>query len=225
LHAAAWQSTAEDRAAAITAVKQAAAGRADLLAECAGLALGYGERQPDAACYRQMAELCIAAGADKTLIQRWIGIGRQRAATAAAIPYTGYLPSELLHPVQVLGEVTHAPGQPVRGHAGPFVSLPGRIAVPPGLGAVLACLIEYPLGLGEAGIGGIEHALGLLHRGQGIGEHILGRGQPAPQPGQLPDRLTASPCPVCHPTIIASRGGSDAEDLAAIPRDVHRDHG
>jgi hypothetical protein len=37
-----------------------------------------------------MAELCLAAGADKTLIQRWIGIGRQRAATtAAAIPYTG----------------------------------------------------------------------------------------------------------------------------------------
>ncbi len=73
-------------------MQQAAAGRAGLLAECAGLALGYGERQPDAACYRQMAEVCIAAGADKTLIQRWTGIGRQRAATATAIPYTGFPP-------------------------------------------------------------------------------------------------------------------------------------
>jgi hypothetical protein len=37
-----------------------------------------------------MAELCIAAGADKTLIQRWIDVGRQRAATAATgVPYTG----------------------------------------------------------------------------------------------------------------------------------------
>jgi len=37
-----------------------------------------------------MAELCIAAGADRTLIQRWIDIGRQRAATTGtAISYTG----------------------------------------------------------------------------------------------------------------------------------------
>jgi hypothetical protein len=54
--------------------------------------LGYGERQPEAAHYQRMAELCIAAGADKTLIQRWIDIGRQRAHTAAAIPYTGLPP-------------------------------------------------------------------------------------------------------------------------------------
>jgi hypothetical protein len=39
-----------------------------------------------------MADLCIAAGADKTLIQRWIDLGRQRAATVAAIPYTGISP-------------------------------------------------------------------------------------------------------------------------------------
>ena len=72
---------------------QAAAGRADLLAKCAGLALGYGERQPEAAHYQAMAELCLAAGADTTLIQRWIDIGRQRATTtAAAVPYTGLPP-------------------------------------------------------------------------------------------------------------------------------------
>jgi len=63
-----------------------------LLAKCAGLALGYGERQPESAHYQRMAELCIAAGADKTLIQHWIDIGRQRTTTAAAIPYTGLPP-------------------------------------------------------------------------------------------------------------------------------------
>jgi hypothetical protein len=36
-------------------------------------------RQPEADHYQRMAELCIAAGADKTLIQRWINVGRQRA--------------------------------------------------------------------------------------------------------------------------------------------------
>jgi len=34
---------------------------------CAGLALGYGEHQIDAARYRQIAELCVAAGVDETL--------------------------------------------------------------------------------------------------------------------------------------------------------------
>jgi hypothetical protein len=52
--------------------------------------------------------------------------------------------------------------------------------------------------------GGIKRQFGLLHRGQGIGERILGRRQPAPQVGQLLDRLAASQRPVCHPTIIAS---------------------
>jgi hypothetical protein len=39
-----------------------------------------------------MAELCIAAGADKTLIQRWIDLGWKRAEAAAAIPYRGLPP-------------------------------------------------------------------------------------------------------------------------------------
>ena len=74
-------------------MSEASDGRADLLAKCAGLALGYGERQPEADHYRRMAELCIAAGADKTLVQRWIDVGRQRAAaTVAAVPYTGLPP-------------------------------------------------------------------------------------------------------------------------------------
>ena len=75
---------------------EAAAGRADLLAERAGTALGFGEGRPDAARYRQVAELCIAAGADPALIEPWIRVGRERAAAAAAIPYTGLPPGGLL---------------------------------------------------------------------------------------------------------------------------------
>jgi hypothetical protein len=42
-----------------------------------------------AARYRQIAELCVAAGADQTLIDRWIAVGRQRAAIARAMPHAG----------------------------------------------------------------------------------------------------------------------------------------
>ena len=87
-HAQAWL-TAEQETAAVAELKQAAAGRADLLAECAGTALGFGEGGQDAARYRQIAELCIAAGADQALIERWVAVGRQRAAAAAATPHAG----------------------------------------------------------------------------------------------------------------------------------------
>jgi hypothetical protein len=76
--------TAGEEATMATELKQAAPRWAALLAECAGLALGYDEHQVDAARYRQIAELCIAAGVDQTLIEAWIEVGRQRASTAAA---------------------------------------------------------------------------------------------------------------------------------------------
>jgi len=57
--------------------------------ECAGTALGFAEDGQDAARYRQIAELCIAAGADRSLIGRWIAVGRERAAAARARPHTG----------------------------------------------------------------------------------------------------------------------------------------
>jgi len=57
------------------------------LAECAGLALGYGETQFDATRYPQIAELCIAAGVDETLVEAWIEAGRQRAITAEALTH------------------------------------------------------------------------------------------------------------------------------------------
>jgi len=95
-HAQGWRLTADEEAAAVTELAEAAAGRADLLAERAGTALGFGEGRPDAARYQQIAELCIAAGADQALIERWIKIGRERAAAVAAIPYTGLPPGGLL---------------------------------------------------------------------------------------------------------------------------------
>jgi hypothetical protein len=78
-----WRLAAEEEATAVAELEQAAAGWAALLAECAGLALGYGEHQFDADRYRQIADLCIAAGVDETLIEAWIEVGRQRATSAA----------------------------------------------------------------------------------------------------------------------------------------------
>jgi len=95
-HAQGWRLTADEEARAIAELTEAAGGRADLLAERAGTALGFGADRPDAARYRQIAELCISAGADQALIERWIKVGRERAAVAAAIPYTGLPPGGLL---------------------------------------------------------------------------------------------------------------------------------
>jgi len=78
-----WRLTAEEEATAVADLKQAASGWAALLAECAGLALGYGEHELDAARYRHIAELCTAAGVDQTLVEAWIEVGRQRAKAAA----------------------------------------------------------------------------------------------------------------------------------------------
>jgi hypothetical protein len=89
-HAQCPQMTPGEEAAAVAELREAAGGRADLLAEHAGIALGFGGKVGlDAARSRQIAELYIAAGADETLIEQWIKVGRQRAAVAAAMPYLG----------------------------------------------------------------------------------------------------------------------------------------
>jgi hypothetical protein len=79
-------STAEEEAAAIAELAQAAAGRADLLAERAGTALGFTEGGLEAARNRQIAEFCIAAGADETLMGPWVAVGRELAARVADMP-------------------------------------------------------------------------------------------------------------------------------------------
>lgn len=83
-HAHGGRLTAEEHAGAVAEIRRAAGGRADLLAERAGTALGYADVGCDAARCRQIAQLCIAAGADQSLIERWVMVGRERAAPAAA---------------------------------------------------------------------------------------------------------------------------------------------
>src|SRR5207247_10593397 len=79
---------AEQREAAAT-LSQVAKGRADLLAESAGLAIGAHEGSPDEARYLQAAQLCIDAGADSSLIPQWIEAGRRRAGGSSPILRTG----------------------------------------------------------------------------------------------------------------------------------------
>lgn len=70
-----------DRADAVGALRRVSGGRADLLAEHAGLCLGYALARPGphAAIRRLEAELCIEAGADRGLIPAWRQTGYFRA--------------------------------------------------------------------------------------------------------------------------------------------------
>jgi hypothetical protein len=72
-------SGAEQQEAA-AALSQVARGRADLLAESAGLAIGTHEGGRDEVRHLQAAQLCIDAGADLSLIPQWVEEGRRRAA-------------------------------------------------------------------------------------------------------------------------------------------------
>ena len=68
---------------AVAELIEVASGRPDLLAECAGLAAGFHQGDPDEAAHLQAAQLCIDAGADRQLIPRWAEIGRYRASARA----------------------------------------------------------------------------------------------------------------------------------------------
>jgi hypothetical protein len=82
-----WHQLTEDEAAAAVAeLEEILTGRDDgpaLLAEVAGLLLGFHEGALEEPKAKAAAELCIKAGADETLIPRWIEEGRKRAADAA----------------------------------------------------------------------------------------------------------------------------------------------
>jgi hypothetical protein len=73
------------RAAAFAELTELAAGRADLLAQHAGMAVGVHEGDMDEARHLLAAQLCIEAGADTSQIQRWIDAGRRRTAEIAAM--------------------------------------------------------------------------------------------------------------------------------------------
>ena len=85
-HASGWEPTGAGTAAAVRELREIAGGRGDLLAEVAGLLIGYYRRTAGELKARAAAYYCIAAGAGLDLIPRWIETGCSRAAAARLIP-------------------------------------------------------------------------------------------------------------------------------------------
>jgi hypothetical protein len=91
-HHARWRElTRSEEAAAVTGLRQLADGRADLLAEVAGILEGACEGELDEPLARQAARLCRQAGADPESILAWIEEGRRRRAAARMPPFSGGL--------------------------------------------------------------------------------------------------------------------------------------
>jgi hypothetical protein len=88
-HRARWRELTEDEhAAAVAELRQLAGGRADLLAEVAGIFEGTSEGELDEPLARQAAQLCRDAGADAEAIPAWIDEGRRRRAAASKAPFS-----------------------------------------------------------------------------------------------------------------------------------------
>jgi hypothetical protein len=76
----AWRwPTPDETASWVAELQQIAPGRADLLAEAAGLMLGAAEGTVDEPRADAAAELCRAARADPALVPQWTEEGRRRA--------------------------------------------------------------------------------------------------------------------------------------------------
>jgi hypothetical protein len=81
--------TGDEESAAVTALAELAGGRADLLAEVAGIFEGTSEGELDEPLTRQAAALCRKAGADPEAIPAWAEEGRRRRAAASRPPFSG----------------------------------------------------------------------------------------------------------------------------------------
>jgi len=81
--------TGEEEAAALAELRALAGGRADLLAEVAGIFEGTSEGERDEPLARSAARLCRKAGADEALIPYWVAEGRRRAEAARLPPCSG----------------------------------------------------------------------------------------------------------------------------------------
>ncbi len=81
--------TGDEEAAAVAGLRELAGGRADLLAEVAGIFEGTSEGGPDEPLARQAAWLCRKAGADPEAIPVWVAEGRRRSAAAKRPPPSG----------------------------------------------------------------------------------------------------------------------------------------
>jgi hypothetical protein len=78
-----------EEAEALASLTELATGRTDLLAQVAGLALGFSEGRPDEPRQQQAAQLLIKAGADQGLLPGWIEEGRRRSEVARSIRHPG----------------------------------------------------------------------------------------------------------------------------------------
>jgi len=89
-HARWGAATQAEKAAGAAELQQIAGDRGDLLAEVAGISLGAAEgKGPDYEARGQaVAELCRTAGADESLIPRWIQEGRRRVAARRMPPFS-----------------------------------------------------------------------------------------------------------------------------------------
>jgi hypothetical protein len=85
-HASGWEPTGAETVAAVLELREIADGRGDLLAQVAGLLIGYYRRTAEEPKARAAAYYCIAAGAGLEVIPRWIQVGCSRAAAARLIP-------------------------------------------------------------------------------------------------------------------------------------------
>jgi len=88
-HAPGREPTGAETAAAVAELREIAGGRGDLLAEVAGLLIGYYRRTAQEPRARAAAYYCMAAGAELEPIPRWIEVGCARAAAARLIPPAG----------------------------------------------------------------------------------------------------------------------------------------
>jgi hypothetical protein len=81
----------DDLDPAVAELQVLAGDRPDLLAEQAGVCLGWAQviTPAEARCFRAEAELCRAAGADSSAIGEWIEIGRKRAEQGRQQPHAG----------------------------------------------------------------------------------------------------------------------------------------
>jgi hypothetical protein len=82
--------TEAENASGAAELREVAGDRGDLLAEVAGLAVGWAHnRGPEHEARGQaVAELCRMAGADEALIPQWIREGRRRAEAAQLPPFS-----------------------------------------------------------------------------------------------------------------------------------------
>ncbi len=91
-HHAKWRPlTEQEEAVALAELRALAVGRADLLAEVAGIFEGTSEGELDEPLAWSAARLCREAGADPEAIPAWVEEGRRRAANARRPPFTGGL--------------------------------------------------------------------------------------------------------------------------------------